>query len=166
MQSTVDPIKHDCLIFGIVLIFGMGLLTKSHTVRPFEKNKGKYIKINTIKVAVIMPQTNEHILFVQRSSSSWNWSFKIKKKPVSAFWKVFFTFQPNCVFCLQSSQNMSAQQAPARGGALSWRKWNLRDAGVTICVRPTRAAALTLTSNAWKQVSLKSLCSLSHPGLV
>lgn len=45
----------------------MSLLTKSHTVGPFEKNKGKYMNINTIKAAVIMSQTNQHILFVQRS---------------------------------------------------------------------------------------------------
>lgn len=41
------------LISSIVLMFGMGLLTKSHTVGPFEMNKGKYIKINTIEAAVV-----------------------------------------------------------------------------------------------------------------
>lgn len=54
------------LFSSIVLMSGMGLLTKSRTVGPFEKNKGKYIQINTIKAAVIISQT-EHILLVQRS---------------------------------------------------------------------------------------------------
>lgn len=49
---------------------------------------------------------------------------------------------------LQSTQSGSAQRAPARGGALSWRRPNLQDAGVTICVKPTTAAAPTSTSTA------------------
>lgn len=57
---------------------------------------------------------------------------------------------------LQSTQSGSAQRAPARGGASSWRRPNLQGADVTICVKPTTAAALTSTSIAWKQVSLMS----------
>lgn len=54
---------------------------------------------------------------------------------------------------LQSYQIGSAQRAPARGGALSWR-WSIRpDADVTICVKPTTAAAPTSTLSVWKQVS-------------
>lgn len=65
---------------------------------------------------------------------------------------------------LQSSQSGSAQRAPARGGALSWTKPNLQDADVTICVKPTSAAAPTSTCSASKQVSLmsQSLLLVSH----
>lgn len=63
-------------------------------------------------------------------------------------------------FSLQLSQNMTARPAPARGGASSWRRSSHRDAGVTICARPTRAAASTLTSSAWKRVSLMTFCCL------
>lgn len=70
MQSTVHPIKHDCLIFQHSSNVWYGsthsqYVTKSRTV-CFEKNKGKYIQINRIKAAVIISQT-EHILFVKRS---------------------------------------------------------------------------------------------------
>lgn len=49
---------------------------------------------------------------------------------------------------LQLCQNGSVQSALAREGALSWRKPNLQDAGVTICVRLTTAAVWTLMSTA------------------
>lgn len=40
----------------------------------------------------------------------------------------------------------SAPLAHARGGASSWRRPNLQDAGVTTCAKPTTAAAPTLMS--------------------
>ncbi len=79
-------------------------------------------------------------------------------------WKETVLHMNTVCFCpslsllpLQSSQSGSAQRAPARGGALSWRRPNLQDAGVTICVKPTTAAAQTSTNTVWKQVSPSSL---------
>lgn len=49
---------------------------------------------------------------------------------------------------LPSSQSGTAQLAPARGGALSWRRPNLQDADVTVIVRTSLAAAMTSASSA------------------
>lgn len=63
-----------------------------------------------------------------------------------------FADEPLCLnvplSTLQSSPSGSAQQGPVKGGALSWMRPNLQDADVTICVRPTTAAATTLMSTA------------------
>lgn len=48
--------------------------------------------------------------------------------------------------------------APAGTGVLSWLSWSHQTVAVTICVRPTTAAAQTLTSSASGQV-------LDHPFL-
>ena len=101
----------------------------------------------------------------------WIWLFHVLNQPLcrcALQWTLSVLLQlwvclTAALSSLQSSQSGSAQRAPARGGASSWRRPNLQDAGVTICAKPTTAAAPTSMSTAWKQVSLTSAC-VSSPG--
>lgn len=67
---------------------------------------------------------------------------------------LFLLTLPSPLF--QSALSGTLPLAPARGGASSWRRWSLLDAGVTATVSTTSAAALTSRSSVWKQVSVAS----------